>query len=169
MPDITSNQWGPDAGNDFSSSWWNVKQFGPPCEAFVTLTALNTVEVFRLYIRLQNPGTATFSGYCLDVSWFPGSELYVSKDVSGVHSGLDPVMSTVPWQVGDRIGIRAEGTRISAFKNGVFLGSRTDSSITAGGYAGLWSQGDATIRVDDFGAGTYLPIRSPQLDHDFSR
>lgn len=136
-----------------SNMHWH-ETFGPHCEVFVTVATLpGGAKNVTLFLRLQNAGTATPSGYvAVFVSATPALLIY-SRNDDGVGTTLGAT-EEFTWTAGDVMGLRMIGNKLQAYQNGVALGTgRTDSTYAAAGKIGLGGN-DTTLRLDDFGGGT---------------
>lgn len=121
-------------------------------EVFLTLAAVPTSGSCSLYVRLQNPTSATLmTAYSLQVTSGGFAVFRVSSGQTNLISFLQPVAN------GDMVGLRVVGTTISAYYKSVsstwlLLGSVTDSGLSGVGTIGV-STADAGVVVDDFGGG----------------
>ena len=74
------------------ASWWNVAPFGPDTEVWGTVTALpGTGNQFRLYVRIQQPGSLAVDAYMLRTNQLAGTdEVYLERvDNSTLRASVD--------------------------------------------------------------------------------
>lgn len=146
-----SNAFQGAAAGGFAGSWYDLVQFDADQEAYATISVLGTAV--SPWARLQNPGTATPSGYL--ARWFSGNTVELRKVVAGAVSTIASG-SGVIFSSGDGLGIRCVGTAIELWvrQSGVWSKKleTADGSIPNGGYIGMELNG-ATAVIDDFGGG----------------
>lgn len=143
--------------------WWNVAQFGPDCEAYVTLASVPDVSWNYTWVavKLQSPGTSGIDGYeiTIETQQSPTNDnVYVNRIDNNVSTQLGATINT-NFAAGDGLGVGILGSAISAYRrsSGTWssLGSRTDSTYGAG-YIGV---GTGTAHpLDDFGGGTTVSL-----------
>lgn len=147
-------------------AYYNVAQFNADAELYgdVVDTA-NTTEV-TLCLRLANIGANTTDGYC--VYWNDAAtDVVIGRFDNGAFTALATINQTIT--VGDKFGIRTTGSRIGAwYKVGAGdwteIGFATDTTYTAGGYAGIAIAGSATVEaLDNVGGGNAAALQSPPL------
>ena len=108
---------------------------------------------FRLYTRLQSPGSSAVDGYMLMYTQASGTD---QVTVYRVTDGALIQLATVTREIGAgaRLLFRASGTALEAWVGEGSTWSRvvrvTDSTYTGAGYAGVGIRGK-TGRLDDFG------------------
>jgi hypothetical protein len=137
------------------TAWRNNAQYGPDTEVWARITTLpGTNNQFRLYARLQQPGTATYDGYMLRTNQLSGTDQVL---IDRVDNGTIVNRLTIPQElaVGDVILLRVKGSTLEAWlRRGTTwsrLGSVVDSTYGGGGHVGVGIRGK-TGRLDDFGA-----------------
>jgi hypothetical protein len=159
--------------NDGSAGWsnggWNPGTFGADCEAYLTLTTVNTSGM-NLYARMSALNTAGGpNGYRLsyngDGTWniqrldagsttTLGAANIARTIANGAAVGLEIVGATLTFYY------KASGGSWSA------VTTRTDATYRDAGYIGMEFQGN-TWRGDNFGGGTISPILV-NITHDTS-
>jgi hypothetical protein len=157
--DIISNVVG--AGVNGEGNLWGVSH-GPDVEVFYTIT---TVGGTSLTWR-HSTTTSTDTRYFIDINIVGGSNndtIGFGKAIAGSYtSDIGGVINLgLDIQANDRVGIRMIGNSVAIFHcrpagTCTEVGTRTDSSITDAGYSGIYLA-DTTVRVDDFGSGTFVP------------
>jgi hypothetical protein len=158
---ISSNQAAGLTGAGVDSAYYDAEEFGPDCEAYATIPVLLATDTAAIMVlaRLATPGAGTLDGYGVAYvrDSVEGDTIRLARidDSTPAYLG-DPVAQAV--SAGDAIGIAIAGSTITAYYKPAAgewteLTTETDATYSAAGYVGLWI-GDATARVDDFGAGT---------------
>jgi len=143
-----------------TADYWNVQQFGPDSEAWVTIATkpAGDLEQVSLGLRLQNPGSATGNGY---QGYFynrtPGTDEYkIWKRVNGVGSLLAAVVGP-ELQPGDQLLFRAVGSTLDLWVGHAGSWTKaltaTDTTYTGSGFLGLSTRNNV-VRLDNFGGGT---------------
>lgn len=142
------------AGNSYYNTSFSADQ-----EAFVTIAVLpGDGFTLSLFARIANPNNASLDAYRVQFIYNA-----VGNDVVRIRR-VDNTSSTTlggdilqDFSVGDGLGIECIGSTISAYRRsgGIWslLGSRTDSTYSAGGFTGV-ELADGTCQIDDFGGGT---------------
>lgn len=153
---VISNQCGAPA--NFGNSYWNPATFGPDCEVFATVAAHSSFP--KVWARLKEPGSDTVDGYCLSAS---STDWTFFRVDNGVLTQIGAALTGVGCANGDQVGLRIVGSKLTAYKNGVLVGTETDATYPAAGFIGLNGQTSA-IRWDDFGGGAYVAPLIPALD-----
>lgn len=164
---INSNQaYDPDAV--YSWIYWNVAQYGPNCEGYLTVATWSTQDdTHTVMIRLKDmtQDAYTFDGYQLKAYIFGADTLALTRIDNSVSTQLGSSISTT-LAAGHKVGISAVGSTLTAYQDSgsgwVEMGSRTDATYAAAGYLGFYTPGDTTWRHDDFGGGTIV-APSPAL------
>jgi hypothetical protein len=143
-----------------SGSFYNGQQYGPDSEAWLTVTTKPVVDNdwISLYLRLQNPSSATAGGYQAYFYNRTGTDEYrIGKRVNGALSVLAYVAGP-ELQAGDQLLFRVVGTRLDLIRGhgGTWTNvlSATDTTFPSAGYIGVGAKNNA-LRIDDFGGGTY--------------
>lgn len=108
---------------------------------------------FELLARVQNPNSGTLNAYLLVGFANSGTDtIELWKVVGGSFSSV-AVFQSADYSAGDIFVLDLNGTAISAYKNGVQIGSTiTDSSVTGAGTVGFRLL-DNTGALDSFGIG----------------
>ena len=137
------------------TAWRNNTQFGADTEVWARVTTLpGANNQFRLYARLQQPGTTTYDGYMLRTNQLPGTDQVL---IDRVDNGAFVNRLTISQElaVGDVLLLRVRGSTLEAWhRRGTTwssLGSVADSTYSGAGYVGVGIRGK-TGRLDDFGA-----------------
>ena len=152
---VVSNALAPNASGSPCSSYWKTA-FGAPCEVYATIT--NNAGTFELYCRLSDVETSTQDGYGIYID--PANGIVIFKVINGTYTQLgDAVSATI--SNGHKYGLTAIGTTLTLWRDTgsgwSSVTTRTDSSITGGGYIGaLIYSAAGTARLDDFGGGTAI-------------
>lgn len=155
---IQGNQLGFRAGVAF----WNAQQYGPDCEAYITMATLPATGQGPTYVfaRLTGLGSSA-DGYSADfriTGGVPTTRIMRFLDGSGTELTS---RTDITWANGDSIGIEVIGSTIKLYrKNGgawTELLSTTDTTYPNPGYLGVGMQ-DANCVLDDFGGGTIATV-----------
>lgn len=148
---------------DNASSYWNAANFGPDCEAYITLS--NTAGgQRRLYLRVANIASASITGYFASIDQSGFYELYRSD---ADDSPFFLASGTTAFSAGDKFGIQAVGSTISAYlyQAGTWnqVMSVGDATYSNAGRIGVrMTSTEATQPIiDDFGGGTYVDEYTP--------
>lgn len=150
--EVISNQAAGSAVGD-NISYWNPITFGPDSEVYVTIPVTDVVNGV-IYLRFN---TGSFNGYGL-IFGASTSSLSVIRLDGGVPTPLGAAISQAISN-GDSVGLRVIGSTIKVYYKAAagswtFLDSRTDATYSAAG-ALLLVVVDTTMRLDNFGGGTY--------------
>jgi len=157
---VVSNALAPNARNTPCSGYWKTA-FGAPCEVYATIS--NNAGIFELYCRLSDVETSAQDGYGIYLD--PSNGVVIFKIINGTYTQLgDAVSATI--SNGHKYGLTAIGTTLTLWRDTgsgwSSVTTRTDSSITAGGYVGaLIYSASGTARLDDFGGGTQVQTITP--------
>lgn len=133
--------------------------FGPDSEAYGTIAAsAGTGEAIELFIRIQNPNTASVSNYFAHFDQ-GGNSLQLWKTVNNTQTQLGSSVS-ITEAVGDSFGVEAIGSAIKAYyktSGGSWTQqiSQTDSGVSGSGCLGVSMESNGS-RLDDFGGGTVV-------------
>ena len=143
------------AGN--CGNYYNPTTYGPPCEGRITIvTKGGTGDQVGVWLRTQQPGSGlTIDGYLIVWQVAAGTDQLL---IQRVDNGVATTLTTIGQEMnnGDVLGGRAIGSTITAWVNGVQVGSATDSTYAAAGNLVL-SVVNTTFVLDDFGGGT-VPV-----------
>jgi hypothetical protein len=159
--EIQSNTATGTSSGSNNANYWNVSNFGPDSEGFVTISTLpNVGESVGVGVRTQQETSgATVDGYWVFYTRQSGTDNFTLERLdNGVLTqlGADFAQNV---SAGDSIGIEVVGTTLTAYyHNGTSwssLGTRTDSTYSAAGKVLLFTSSTAS-RLDDFGGGTYV-------------
>ena len=150
---VISNQLASDR-NSTATGRWNPAQYGPDSEASATVATLpGNGNAFRLYVRLQSPGSSAADGYMLLYTQASGmDQVAIYRMTNGVLTALSSANREVG--VGSRLLLRASGTALEAWVRGAAVWTRlsrvNDTTYTSSGFVGVGIRG-RTGRLDDFG------------------
>ncbi len=144
-----------------NGDYWNVQQYGPDSEAWITVVAKPTTDssVVALFVRLQNPGISSSSGYQAIYTFHSsGADQYkILTRTNGAIAATLASQTGPTLKAGDRLLLRAIGTTIELwrFSLGTWtrLLSATDTTYKGAGYVAL-SASNNVVAVDNFGGGT---------------
>lgn len=161
---ISSNQaYNPDAQWNFM--YYNAAQFGPDCEAYMTIATLQPqTATFELFVRLKDltPDTYAYDGYSVSASRLNNAgtdtmRLRLRRRDNSSTTDISSPFDIPNPAAGLRIGISAVGSTIKAFYDSgggwVEALSVTDATYGGAGYLGLYWHGESTSRIDNFGGG----------------
>jgi fibronectin type 3 domain-containing protein len=150
---IASNQLASDRSTT-ATAWWKSPQFGPDSESWATIRTLpGNGNSFRLYVRLQSPGSSAADGYFLMFTQQSGADsIAIYRMTNGALTSLSSAAREIT--VGSRLLLRAQGTALEAWVHEAGTWTRilrlTDSTYATAGYVGVGIRGK-TGRLDDFG------------------
>jgi fibronectin type 3 domain-containing protein len=150
---IVSNQLAGDRSTT-TTAWWKSPQYGPDSEAWATIATLpGNGNGFRLYTRIQSPGSSAADGYFLYFLQQSGTDtVTIYRMTNGALTSLVSVSREIG--VGARLLFRAQGPALEAWVQESGSWTRvsrvTDSTYAAAGYVGVGIRGK-TGRLDDFG------------------
>lgn len=137
---------------------WNPSSFGADQEAYFTLAdRAGAAATFDVWVILRSESSSNISNcYAGGMSVIVGSndEFIIVKQVGSVVTVLASFSIDRAYVAGDRIGLRIQGSTITAFFNGRVLGTVKDTTFADSGWTGLYIN-DANLgaKVDDFGGG----------------
>lgn len=169
---ISSNQaYDPDGV--YSWIYWNAAQYGPDCEAYVTIVIWSTQDdTHTVMLRLKDmtQDAYTFDGYQLKAYIFGADTLALVRIDNSVSTQLGATISTT-LAAGHKVGLSAVGATLTAYQDSgsgfVSMGTRTDATYANAGYLGFYTPGDTAWRQDDFGGGTLVspppPLFAPRM------
>jgi hypothetical protein len=150
---VVSNQLASDRSTT-ATAWWKSPQYGPDSEAWATIRTLpGSGNGFRLYVRLQQPGSSAYDGYMLRTNQLTGpDDVYLERVDNGAFVRLLTLSQDLA--VGDVLLLRAKGSRLEAWlRRGAtwsLLGGTADTTYAVAGHIGVGIRGK-TGRLDDFG------------------
>jgi uncharacterized protein YjdB len=114
----------------------------------------------QIIVRATGTGDGRYNNYLFYTDGLAGaSHTEVAKNINGNQITFKSF--PVTFAAGDIIKISAVGTTITCYKNGVSIGSITDSSLP-GGAPGIGVYG-STVTVDDWEGGTLVPAAPPSV------
>lgn len=154
---VNGNQAYNPSGGTYISMYWAAATFGPDCECYLTIATLPSADNVSLYLRTQQPGSATYDGYILDVL-LSTSEFAISSITNGTATQIGARVSQSVAS-GNKILFEAIGSTLTGYINTgsgwVSVISRTDTTYAGAGGVGFYGGGNNTAwRYDDFGGGT---------------
>lgn len=137
-------------------AYWNAAQFND-CEAYLTLATMPTADGCGVWLRVQNPGSGSSSGY---MGWYhpPTTTLRIWRLDAGVLAALSSTV-TISLAAGDMLWFRAAGGTLvlASGQAGVWTDRITQADPTyKAGYIGIFGGADTAFRLDDFGGGNPL-------------
>jgi hypothetical protein len=131
--------------------------YGPDVDVWVQVPVLPTSGYVFLSARMLTP-TSNWNGYGL--VWIPGAtqDQYILRRYTNATPTLLLNAGIGKVAAGGWIGMRVKGSTITAYSSAdgstwVQQNLVTDSTYTAAGAIGM-ELGDATVRADNFSAGT---------------
>lgn len=147
---------------------WNAA-WGNDQEATVVATTYSALDEVGVAVRCSTGGNGY---YLVSSTGNAGRSVLLYKAVGNVHSPLATFTASAAFATGDSLTLQVVGSVLSAFKNGVSLGSFTDTTFTAGrpglfyGYGNTrssrirsFSATDAVVTdVQPSGAGFDVPV-----------
>lgn len=156
-PAIISNQVGSPAAAA-KGSLYEVSH-GPSVEYFVTLATVPADGQAMALTWRQSTTTTTDTRYFIDVIRVAGANndtIGFGKAVAGVYTENIGGIITLATDLAnsDVIGVRMVGSDLTIYRNGTSIATRSDSAISSAGYGGLFLD-NTTVRLDDFGGGTF--------------
>lgn len=138
-------------GFSVAADYWSANTFGNAQFSQVTITTLNGSNWSGTIVRAATGGVNTNYSFQSNGSSGTGNT-FIRKTVTGTDTEILAISTTVAN--GDVLYLQIQGTTLIAKKNGVTVGTVTDSSISTGypgitGYGGsdilnTWSGGDLT-------------------------
>ena len=153
---ITSN------GATTGSKYWTPTNFGPHCEAYVTIaTKPDNGNVVGVFARAQGEGgSGTWDAYQAIFSAAAGTDTWALQTITNNATVTTIASGSREFASGEKVGIRCLGSLIQiwCFTAGAWtkLGEGTDTTYPNAGKAGARVRG-ITARGDDFYAGTINP------------
>ena len=139
----------------FAWNYWNAANFGPNCEAYVTVASYGASDTLRIGGRVTG-GTNTHSGYYTAIS-STGAWSIIRIDNGGSVTLASGV--TRPISTSDKIGIRIVGSVVTALHYSTAAGwvqvlsYNTSSDPVRYTAAGRLALEFKTSTLDDFGGG----------------
>lgn len=157
--DLEDNAVAPGSTGGFWGGYWNPTTFSANAEAYATIVNTGSTAFFAVCVRLANIGSGTTDGYCVETADATDDfTIYRIDNEVGTILG-SAIASGGQITTTDKFGIQAVGDQICAWWSDdggpwTQMGCRTDSTYSAGGYSGLYLNGDEEVgALDDFGAG----------------
>ena len=133
-------------------SYYNVADYGPDFEAYVTLATLDGSQLLSLVVRIQSPGgTNQWDGYRISATT---TTVTISR-VTNNSTVSALVQQTQSWSAGDKLGVRCTSDgAISAYRQAsggsdwTLLCTAIDNTFGTTGKIGL-GVANTTARIDD--------------------
>jgi hypothetical protein len=142
--------------------YWNVTTFGPDSEVYVTVTTVG-ITSFRLYLRLQTPGTAGTDGY---LAYFASTAVFIYRidNTSLTQQGASVSLTLAG---GESYGFEIIGSDMNVYKKsggswGTTLATRTEATYSAAGNIAIGTDAQNWV-LDDFGGGTVVTAAPPPV------
>lgn len=144
---VQSNAVGPNFTAGDGAVRWASDNFSNDQYSKATVVAISNGNYVGVAVRCSNSAQSWY-----EVLGDSADGTYFYKVVNGVGTAL--AATSAPLVLNDQLEIRAVGTTISWYKNGVLQQSVTDSSLTSG-YAGVAGAGAPSSRVDNWEGGNF--------------
>ena len=164
---VISNQYGGSGGNDQYDGLW-VVQFAADCAVEIdVVSALTGDQEIDPILRASNINSGSETAYIMVVTSNGTNNVRMFRQNSGAYTEISSGdRATQNFAAGDGIRFRATGSSLSAWVrvSGTWTNFKTwtDSSITAGGYAGF-STYRAAVRADNFYVDSdFPPVPTPE-------
>ena len=143
-----------DTGSTYIAAFWNADSFSANHCSQVTFIAGSVGSAFiGPSVRAQQTGDANWDAYTFITDGTTGAGHSAIEEIAnGTQVGSTGLTMTATN--GDLLKLCAEGTTITAYKNGSSVGSISDATLTAGS-AGVASYSNAAS-ADDW-VGTDIP------------
>jgi hypothetical protein len=154
--EIQSNTAAGTSAAALNFNYWNVSDFGPNCEVFVTITTYPAIGVIAFLRLVQETDSTTIDGYYILPAVVGGASndtINILRFDNGIGTvlGADIVQEFVG---GDQVGLRVVGSDLTCYYNATALATRSDATYGAAGKIALATLFDTTVRLDSFGGGT---------------
>lgn len=154
-PRIVSNECAPVSGGGESGAYYNALTFDADSYGVVTMPA--TAGNVGVFLRI--PASGRHDGYYVEGKVGLHTKLYRIDNGTPVVLGSN---ITTAWAAGDALWAMMIGSTLLAWRRPArsthwdLLGTRTDSTYTAGGHLGIFLDTTGT-RIDAFGGGSFRP------------
>jgi hypothetical protein len=143
-------------------AFWKANAFGRDQYAQLTIAGGLTINSNWAYCTVRASGTtdATFNNYTFFTDGTTGTgHTGIATWINGVQVEILALATT--FTTGDVMRIEARGTLVSAYKNGVLLGSVVNSNAAlAGGAPGCGVFGNA-VTIDNWEGGDWAVSQPP--------
>lgn len=143
-------------------AFWSANTFSPDQYSQVRIAGglASGYQFVQIIVRASSQGDGAYSNYLFYTDGVAGANhTEVAKNINGTQITIRSFATT--FTTGDVIKIGAVGTTIICYKNGVALGSITDSSLP-GGSPGVGVYGN-TVKVDDWEGGSIVAATPPPV------
>lgn len=169
---VVSNQLA-NVGGDINQNWWNAEQFGPDCEAYITVVNATNVIAVGLAARLTNIDGFSSDGYYVQVN-ASGGGVNRTYQIIRIDGGTLTFLANdsefdVGPMTGNKYGIKIVENTIQLWADlgdgWVVKLATEDATYTSAGFLGIVTECSSSLscRWDDFGGGTiggsYNPYR----------
>jgi uncharacterized protein YjdB len=141
-------------------AFWSANNFNNDQYSQVRITGglSSGSQYVQIIVRASGTGDGAYRNYLFYTDGVAGAgHTEVAKNINGSQITIRSFATT--FAAGDIIKISAVGTTITCYKNGVALGSITDSSLPSGS-AGVGVYG-STVTVDDWEGGSLSTAPAP--------
>jgi uncharacterized protein YjdB len=143
-------------------AFWSANTFSNDQYSQATITGglSGGSQYVQIIVRATGTGDGRYSNYLFYTDGASGGgHTEVAKNINGAQTTFRSF--AVTFATGDIIKISAVGTTITCYKNGVAIGSVTDSSLP-GGSPGIGVYG-STVTVDNWEGGTLVAASPPAV------
>jgi uncharacterized protein YjdB len=141
-------------------AFWSGNTFGNDqySQARITSGLVSGSQYVQITVRAKGRGDGIYSNYLFYTDGVAGANhTEVAKNINGTQITIRSF--PVGFAAGDVIKIAAVGTTITCYKNGVALGSITDTSLPSGS-PGVGVYG-STVTLDDWEGGSTVTVADP--------
>ena len=141
-------------------AFWSGNTFNNDQYSQVRITSglASSYQYVTIIVRASGKGEGLYNGYLFYTDGLAGAgHTEVAKNINGSQITLRSFPTT--FASGDVIKIDAVGATITCYKNGVAVGSITDTSLPSGA-AGVGVYG-SSVRIDDWEGGSYGAATPP--------
>lgn len=152
-----------------ANAFWNNATYGPDCEVYWTMTTRPNRFTYGYLGLIDSPGTGTMDGYFFLTNMETTANNFMSRIDNGALTQLG-ASYTQTHSDGDKTGFERLGTTLTHYRYtaGAWasIGSRTDSTYSSAGNAGMGDKASATAGAyNDFVAGTVIapPAAPPEM------
>jgi hypothetical protein len=133
-------------------------KYGPNCEVYYTVPTIPAISSNQIRLSVRK----TLFGFGDTGYWFAWT-----NDTNGISllaaSTVIATNTAARFANGDQILLRAIGSNIAVYKNGVFVVGASNTTIPNAGYLSMAFIG-TTARFTNFGGGT-IPPRAPGINY----
>ena len=141
-------------------AFWNANTFGNDQYSQVRIAGglSSGSQYVQIIVRASGTGDGSYKNYLFYTDGLAGAgHTEVAKNINGTQITFKSFATT--FATGDAIKISAVGTTITCYKNGIALGTITDSSLPSGSPGvGVYGNG---VTVDDWEGGSVITTPPP--------